>query len=127
MSPQTKVVQLTQSTPAKVLFIFTFFTQFVGVLYSARAVELPALFQLLYSVATAWLFWWWLTEDSKQTGARWPSMDLGFLLFVAWIVIIPYHLFATRGWRGFIGILTYVGVFLAGWLAAVFVSIILWS
>ena len=115
-----------ESAPAKVLFSFAFFTQFVAALYSAKAFELPVLIQFLYWLALGWVMWWWLKEDSKQAGFAWPMMDLGYFIIVAWIVIIPYYLFATRGLKGFIGILSFIGVFLAGWLAANFVSIILW-
>ena len=115
----------TLATPTKVLFLFTFFIQFISAFYSAWQTELPPVFQLLYWIAFGWLMWWWLREDSKRTGDTWP-MDLGYFLFIAWYIIIPYHLFATRGVKGFIGILSFIGVFLAGWLAAVIVIILVW-
>ncbi len=117
--------QQSESLPAKAIFLFTFFSQFVAVLYSAWALELPALFQLLYWIAFGWLMWWWLKDDSKRTGVTWP-LDTGYFILVAWVVIVPYYLFATRGFKGFIGILSFIAVFFAGWLAAVFVTIILW-
>jgi hypothetical protein len=108
-----------------VLFLFTFFTQFIGGLYSAYGTELPPFFELLSRIAFAWLLWWWLREDSKRTAVTWP-LDLGFFLFVGWILIIPYHLFKTRGLKGFFGILWFIGILLAAWVAATFVAVLLW-
>jgi len=110
----------------KVLLVFAFITNFVGNIYSAYEIELPADFEFLSRIALTWLLWWWLKEDSKRTEVSWP-LDLGFFLYVAWIVIIPYHLFATRGLKGFVGILSFIGAFAAGWLAAVLVIVLILS
>ena len=114
------------STPAKVLFAFTFAVQLIGGLYLAWQLEPSLPYSYLLYVAHVSILWWWLKEDSKKTGDTWP-MDLGYFIYLAWLALIPYHLFRTRGFRGFIGIFGYVGSIIAGWLAAVLiVQIYLW-
>lgn len=114
------------SRPAKVFFAFTFFAQVIVSLYEAWAFEPSIVNDLLFHLANASILWWWLTEDSRKTGDTWP-MDLGYFIYIAWPVLIPYHLFKTRGFSGFIGILAYIAPLLAGMLAAALViEIYLW-
>lgn len=114
------------SRPAQVLFAFTFAVQLINGLYEAWMLEPSSAYSYLLYFAQASILLWWLTEDSKQTGDTWP-LDLGYFIYLAWPVLILYHLFATRGFRGLIGILGYVGTIVAGWLAAVLVvQIYLW-
>ncbi len=111
--------------PTIALFTFAFIVQFVSVVYSAHETALPALFEFLNPFASIGLICWWIRDDSRRVGVRWP-LDLGMFLFAAWPVIIPYHLFKTRGLRGSVGVLAFIGIHLAAWLAAVAVAIILW-
>jgi hypothetical protein len=113
------------ATPTIALFAFTFVVQFVSVLYSAREAALPALFEFLNQFASIGFICWWIRDDSRRAGVSWP-LDLGMFLFAAWPVIVPYHLFKTRGLRGSLGILAFIGIHLAAWLVAVAVAIILW-
>ncbi len=108
------------STPAKVLFGFTFAVQVVGSLYQAWQLEPPIAYTYLLHLANATILLWWLKEDTKHQRETLP-LDYGYFLYLAWPVLIPYHLFATRGLRGFIGIFAYIASFLAGWLIAVLV------
>jgi hypothetical protein len=111
---------LSTSTPTKVLFAFTFLHQFVAVMYASLGIEHLPLYEVLGWLASYWIICWWLIEDSKRTGTRWP-LDLGYFLLAAWFLILPYHLFRTRGTKkALIGILAYTGVILVGWLLAVF-------
>lgn len=112
--------------PTKVLFVFSFFAQFISTMYSAYENTFPLLFEFLYPIAYLWLVGWWLKEDSRRTGVRWP-IDLGMFLYVAWVFIVPYHLLKTRGLKGFIGIFSFVAILFAGWVAAAIVVLFLWS
>lgn len=113
------------ATPTKALFAFVFVAQFVTTLYSAREIALPLFFDFLYPFASLWLICWWLREDSRRTGVTWP-IDLGMFLYIAWIFILPYHLFRTRGLKGFLGIFSFIGILIAAWVAAAIVGILLW-
>lgn len=113
------------SLPTKVLFVFTFAWQFVSVFYAAWETQ-NAAFELLSRLAFVVILGWWLKEDMRRTTVRWPPIDLGLFIYVAGFVLIPYHLFATRGVRGFLGILSFIAVNIAGWLAATVLILLIW-
>src|SRR5262245_27828432 len=89
--------------PTKVLFLFSFLTQFIATFYVAFQTDPPWAYELLSPFAFLWVIWWWLQEDSKRTDVRWQEMDLGLFLSIAWFVLVPYHLFKTRGVNAFLG------------------------
>lgn len=111
-------------TPARLLFVFTFLTQFAADTYAIMQVELPDLVTVIWAIAPIWLFWLWLREDSRNYGINWV-LDLGMFLFMAWPLILPYHLFKTPGLKAFIPILAYVLTILLGTLAAAVVTSLL--
>jgi hypothetical protein len=114
------------TTPAKVLFAFTFFSTFLATIYAAWEINPPVLIEVLTPIVFAWLFWWWLIQDSKTSGLRWPMTDLGFFVYFAWFVILPYHLLKTRGLKGSLAVLAFFGVYFAGWLTAVLLIYFTW-
>ena len=113
------------SMPTIVLLVFTFLSQFIGILYLSREIVLPPVFEFLYSFASTGLICWWIRDDSKRQGVSWP-LDLGMFLYSAWPVIVPYHLFKTRGLRGFYGIFAFLGVFAAAYVIGTIMAILLW-
>lgn len=113
------------ATPTIVFLVFTFLSQFIGTLYLAREIALPAVFEFLYSFASIGLICWWMRDDSRRAGVSWP-LDLGMFLYAAWLVIVPYHLFKTRGLRGFYGIFAFLGVLASASVIGTFVAILLW-
>lgn len=114
------------SRPSKVFFAFTFAGQLIGNLYEAWQLETPIAYAYLFHLGYASILLWWLKEDMRHERGTLP-LDYGFFLYLAWFILIPYHLFATRGLRGFIGIFGYIAALLTGWLAAVLVvQIYLW-
>jgi hypothetical protein len=113
------------STPAKILFPFMFVFQFVATFIGAFQADPSGLLNTLGSLAFFWLIAWWFEEDSKRRGVIWP-MDIGMFIYYGWIVLLPFHLFRTRGARALIGILGLVGVAVAGWLTAAITIAIFW-
>ena len=107
-------------TPARVLLVFVFLIQFLNGLYFQLRIEIPGVFDTLSRLALVSLIWWWLREDSRRLGITWV-IDLGMFLLMAWPVILPYHLFKTRGLKGFIPILVYILAVIFGATAAVVV------
>ncbi|MGH9946622.1 MAG: hypothetical protein ACRD6X_05420 [Pyrinomonadaceae bacterium] len=99
------------------LFAYTFCGQLVLLLYSVWDMPLPAVFDILYPIAFLWVVAWWFSEDCNAAGDRWP-LDMGMYLYAGWMFILPYYLFKTRGAKGFVGILAFVGVNLAAWVVA---------
>jgi hypothetical protein len=114
------------TTPSVVLFTFGFLFQFLAALYELRQLETPWPLDLLSRIAFVWLVWWWLRDDSRRRGITW-ALDLGMLLFAAWIVVLPYHLFKTRGLKAFIPVLAYILVVLCGSVAATITTVLFFS
>ena len=108
-----------------ILFAFFFFIQFMGGIYAAWQTSMPAVSELLSPLAFAWLCWWWLKEDSRERGISWP-LDLGMFVYAGWFVLLPYHLIKTRGVKGLIGIVAFLAVAFAAWIAASILVVIVW-
>lgn len=53
-------------------------------------------------------------------------LDLGLFLMIAWPILLPYHLFSTRGLKALLPILFYILVFLAGSFAAEIAAVLFW-
>src|ERR687896_328477 len=98
-------LKTTPTLSAICLLVYVFGVQFADTLYLANEMAPPPGFEILSPLGFLWLICWWLESDSRRVGTKWP-MDLGMFLYVAWIFIVPYHLFKTRGLRAFIGILS---------------------
>jgi hypothetical protein len=62
----------------------------------ARHSDIPGASALLQYVVFCCLIGYWLNVDSRerQTLRVW---DMGFFLYLAWPVIVPYYLVKTRG------------------------------
>jgi hypothetical protein len=77
-------------------------------------------FNFGYTLAFYWALGWWFINDSRKHGAPWFNkyMDMGMYLYIAWIFIVPYYLFRTRGWKAIyiIGLLfgIYFGAYIIG-------------
>lgn len=112
-------------TPGRVLFVLIFFVQFVDGLYVIRQIDSPLVYDVMSRIAVVWVIWWWLMDDSRRLGVTWFH-DLGMFLFIAWIFILPYHLFKTRGFRAFIPILAFILTALCGSVAAAVFSVLLY-
>lgn len=52
-------------------------------------------------------------------------MDLGMFVYAAWIFILPYHMFRTRGLKASTGILSLIAVYIAALMTAAITAIIL--
>ena len=106
-----------------VLLTYSFCGQLVALLYGVWNVPLPAILETLYPLVFLWIISWWFAGDTRNQRLSWP-LDMGMFLYSAWMFFIPYYLFKTRGLRGFVGVLAFVGVNIAAWIAAlVFVNI----
>lgn len=64
----------------------------------ARGVESAAL-DSLYRVGLLWCLVWWLRADGRRRGVQ-PVYCLGMLVMVGSLILLPYHLFRTRGAAG---------------------------
>jgi hypothetical protein len=63
-------------------------------------------------------------RDSRQRGIKWV-FDMGLFLYMAWPFIMPYYLFKTRGAKGLLTILIFVGAYVGAYLAGVILYVLL--
>jgi len=99
-------------SPTAFLYLYIVFTQIAHGFYSARDIEPPPAFTLIFSAGLLWIVGWWVLRDSRKRSVPWVY-DIGFFLVVAWPVIMPYYLLKTRGAKGLLLILAFVGTYLA--------------
>lgn len=106
--------------PSILLSAFLFIAQFINGFNATQVGGASAISNFWYSLAFYWAIGWWFINDSRKHDVKWVDMymDTGMLLYIAWIFIIPYFLFKTRGWKALytIGLLlgTYFGAYIAG-------------
>jgi hypothetical protein len=87
-------------------------TQGVGVgILMARGVESPTL-DSLYRAGLLWALVWWLKADSRRRGVR-QVYCLGMLTMVGGFILLPYHLFRTRGAVGLLLVVAFFGALIA--------------
>jgi hypothetical protein len=61
----------------------------------------------------------WLQKDAARTGVG-AVQDLGFFVWLAWPVVIPWYVFKTRGragWALLLGLMAIIGsAYMSAWL-----------
>ena len=115
------------SLPIFFLLGLTVFIYHFGIgIYHALGLEpLPA-FEFLYRSAFLCGVVWWLQAEARRSAVA-PIYCLGLLVGMGWPIMIPYHLFKTRGARGLIPLLGLIGSWLVGHLLAVAVYMTFWE
>jgi len=104
------------ASPTAWLYIYLTIVQIVSGFYLAGSIKPPPSFALLYTFGLFWGISWWLLKDSRKRGVGWV-LDMGLFLYIAWPLIVPYYLLKTRGVKGLLVILVFIGVYL---MAALF-------
>ena len=107
-------------SPVPLLYLFVVITQFAYGIYLGAALEFPEAVTLLFTIGLLWAVGWWLRTDSRRRGVL-SVYDLGFFLYLAWPIVMPYYLIKTRGAKG---LLVMVG-FIAAYVGAAIVGIVL--
>src|SRR5438132_11353764 len=109
-------------SPTVFLYTFVVITQFAYGLYLGQQIEAPGAYTLLHWAAQLWIIGWWLRTDSRKRGIIWVY-DLGFFLCIAWPIVMPYYLVKTRGAKGLLVILGFVGTYLGAAIVGIIVSV----
>jgi hypothetical protein len=65
----------------------------------------------IYQFTLSALIGYWVMCDSARRGIPRPFV-FGLLLFIFWPILAPWHVFKTRGWRGFATVGMFVGLYL---------------
>ncbi len=99
----------TSSLPILVLLGTLVFLYHFGVgLYLALDLEPSPAFEFLYRAAFLCGVVWWLQAEARRFNLK-SAYCPGLLVRIVWVVIIPYHLFKTRGAKGLIPLLALLG------------------
>src|SRR6266566_9173110 len=106
-------------SPTVLLYSFVVITQFAYGLYLGQA---PAAYTLLHWAAQLWIIGWWLRTDSRKRGVV-SVYDLGFFLFIAWPLVMPYYLVKTRGAKGLLVILGFIGAYVGATIVGIILSV----
>jgi hypothetical protein len=114
------------SASTALLYLFLVAGQTVKGAYLASETAPPPAFTLLYPLGLLWSVGWWLREDSRRRGVRWV-FDMGLFLYIAWPVFMPYYLLKSRGAKGLLTMLGFIGVYVGAYLAGALLYILLTS
>ena len=105
VNPRSKITSITT-----LLYLFLIITQFVAGIYLASGHEPPPMFSAIYVFGFLWMIGWWLRDDAKGRGIGWVY-DIGFFLYLAWPLVMPYYLLNSRGAKGILAVLAFIGVY----------------
>jgi hypothetical protein len=109
--------------PLVLLGILGFVYHFGVGIYSASGLEPSPAFEFLYTAAFLCCVVFWLRAEAQRYAVR-NAYCLGLLVGVGWMIMIPYHLFKTRGVKGLIPLGALLGSFLVAHILAVLVYMI---
>lgn len=90
-------------------------------LYAAHGLQPSEAFRWICYVAVALLVAYWVMADSRRLGVP-GSIDQGWFLFAIWPLALPYYLFRTRKWRGFVGLAGFFALFAVTYALGVLVA-----
>ena len=99
-------------SPTALLYIYVAFTAIAQGAYFASGIEEPPGFTVIVPLGYLWIVGWWLMKDSRKRGVAWVY-DMGLFLNIAWPFLMPYYLVKTRGAKGLLVIVAFVGAFIA--------------
>jgi hypothetical protein len=109
-------------SPTVLLYSFVVITQCVYGLYLGQQIETPAAYSLLHWAAQLWIIGWWLRTDSRKHGVVWVY-DLGFFLCIAWPLVMPYYLVKSRGAKGLLVVMGFIGAYFGATIVGIILSV----
>ena len=115
-------------TPPVIFMMILFFAANTSAAFFAVfGRELSSAFDWLYFIALVWVMGWWLKTDNLVHKQQWVY-EIGILVYVAWVVVMPIYLFKTRGVLAFFSFfkfaVIYLGSFAAGVIFSFFVKLL---
>lgn len=105
------------------LMVLVFVYNFAAGLYLAWGVEPLPTVEFLYTSAFLCGVIWWLNAETRMSAVK-PVYCRGLLVALGWLIIIPYHLFKTRGTKGLIPLVALAGSFVVAHISALVVYLI---
>ena len=103
---------------------FLFVTQIINGFNDARN-SYSEISNFWYVLAFYWALGWWFITDSRKHGAGWAGgyMDMGMFLYIAWIFLVPYYLFKTRGWKALYTLMLFLGISIGAYIVGAIISL----
>jgi hypothetical protein len=111
-------------SPAVLLYIFVFVTQFAHGLYVGAQLEYPQGVTFIFMIGMLWAVGWWLRTDSRRRRVL-SVYDLGFFLYLAWPLIMPYYLVKTRGAKGLLVMLAFAAVYVGATILGMVLAVVI--
>lgn len=94
-----------------------------SMLCAARQIQQSAALLPVYAVTTSTILTLWVHHDSRSRNIS-MGMDQAMYIFFAWPVTFPFYAFRSRGFlSGGLLLLSFVGIFILTFIAAVMISI----
>lgn len=113
-------------SPTVLLYSFVVITQLAHGIYLGQQLEPPGGFALLSWIGLLWIIGWWLRTDSRGRDVA-RVYDMGFFLFIAWPLVLPYHLVKTRGAKGLVAVVAFVAAYIGAAIVGMIVSVLVAS
>ena len=107
---------------APLLYTFVIVTQFAYGAYLGAQLQFPEGVTFIYPIGMLWAVGWWLRTDSCRRGVL-SVYDLGFFVYLAWPIVMPYYLIKTRGAKGLLVMLGFVAAYVGAALVGIVVSV----
>ena len=89
----------------------------------ARAEPAPSV-DLFLSLGPLFAVILWLQKDAARTGVG-AVQDLGFFVWLAWPVVIPWYVFRTRGRAGWALTLTLIAIVVSAYITTAVVRLLI--
>ncbi|MDT4966886.1 MAG: hypothetical protein QOJ64_1623 [Acidobacteriota bacterium] len=113
-------------SPTVLLYSFVVITQLAHGIYVGQQIDPPGGFALLSWMGLLWIIGWWLRTDSRKRGVA-SVYDMGLFLFIAWPLVLPYYLVKTRGAKGLVAVVAFVGAYIGAAIVGVTLSVLISS
>lgn len=113
-------------SPASLLYSLVVITQFAYGAYLGAQLEEPGGIAIILALGILWAVGWWLRTDSRRRGVL-SVYDLGFFLYLAWPLVMPYYLLKTRGARGLLIILGFVAAYAGAAILGFVLSVLVFA
>jgi hypothetical protein len=95
----------------------------LGAVAVGRGVQPSESTEVLWTFAFSLLISVWLKNDMIASGMETGAQVPGYVIFLFWLLVLPYHLVKSRG---AIGLMLFAG-FLALYFAPWFVELMVWA
>lgn len=103
------------TTPIFFLCLFLLISQICNSIFFANGIEPSFEFQTIYNLGFFLILTYWYKNDCQNYQEPW-LIDSGLFVYLFWFLLLPFHLFKTRGIKAIWTILIFLGIYLSAYL-----------